>query len=277
MYEGHTLLPTIEKISKKFNLSKPIIVADAGLLNNDNIKALEAQKYEYILGAKIKNESKENKEKMLSSSFEDGSYLLLESGNAKLIVQYSTKRAKKDEHNRKRGLKNLEKKIKSGKLTKQNINNRGYNKYLKMEGEITISIDAEKFIADQKWDGLKGYITNCNQAPSLIIENYKNLWHIEKAFRMSKTDLRIRPIYHRVRKRIEAHICLSFVAYSIYKELERVLQKEKYRLSVEKASEITHNMYQMEITLPESRHSKNILLKMDKDQAELVRIINKYF
>ncbi|MGB4838920.1 MAG: IS1634 family transposase [Saprospiraceae bacterium] len=277
IYEGHTLLPTIEKISKKFNLSKPIIVADAGLLNNDNIKALEAQKYEYILGAKIKNESKENKEKMLSSSFEDGSYLLLESGNAKLIVQYSTKRAKKDEHNRKRGLKNLEKKIKSGKLTKQNINNRGYNKYLKMEGEITISIDAEKFIADQKWDGLKGYITNCNQAPSLIIENYKNLWHIEKAFRMSKTDLRIRPIYHRVRKRIEAHICLSFVAYSIYKELERVLQKEKYRLSVEKASEITHNMYQMEITLPESRHSKNILLKMDKDQAELVRIINKYF
>ncbi|MBK8519021.1 MAG: transposase [Saprospiraceae bacterium] len=51
-YMGHTLLPTIEKISKKFNLSKPIIVADAGLLNNDNIKALEAQKYEYILGAK---------------------------------------------------------------------------------------------------------------------------------------------------------------------------------------------------------------------------------
>lgn len=277
IYEGHTLVPTIEKISKKFNLSKPIIVADAGLLNNDNIKALESQEYEYILGARIKNESNENKEKMLSASFEDKSYIVMESGNAKLIVQYSSKRAKKDEHNRKRGLKNLEKKIKSGKLTKQNINNRGYNKYLKMEGEIIISIDEEKFKADQKWDGLKGYVTNCNHAPSIIIENYKNLWHIEKAFRMSKTDLRIRPIYHRLRKRIEAHICLSFVAYSIYKELERVLKEEKYRLSVEKASEITHNMYQMEITLPESRHSKKILLKMDEDQTELVRIINKNF
>lgn len=277
IYEGHTLVPTIEKISKKFNLSKPIIVADAGLLNNDNIKALESQEYEYILGARIKNESNENKEKMLSASFEDKSYIVIESGNAKLIVQYSSKRAKKDEHNRKRGLKNLEKKIKSGKLTKQNINNRGYNKYLKMEGEIIISIDEEKFKADQKWDGLKGYVTNCNHAPSIIIENYKNLWHIEKAFRMSKTDLRIRPIYHRLRKRIEAHICLSFVAYSIYKELERVLKEEKYRLSVEKASEITHNMYQMEITLPESRHSKKILLKMDEDQTELVRIINKNF
>lgn len=277
IYEGHTLVPTIEKISKKFNLSKPIIVADAGLLNNDNIKALESQEYEYILGARIKNESNENKEKMLSASFEDKSYIVIESGNAKLIVQYSSKRAKKDEHNRKRGLKNLEKKIKSGKLTKQNINNRGYNKYLKMEGEIIISIDEEKFKADQKWDGLKGYVTNCNYAPSIIIENYKNLWHIEKAFRMSKTDLRIRPIYHRLRKRIQAHICLSFVAYSIYKELERVLKEEKYRLSVEKASEITHNMYQMEITLPESRHSKKILLKMDEDQTELVRIINKNF
>lgn len=55
-----------------------------------------------------------------------------------------------------------------------------------MEGEIIISIDEEKFKADQKWDGLKGYVTNCNHAPSIIIENYKNLWHIEKAFRMSK-------------------------------------------------------------------------------------------
>ena len=94
---------------------------------------------------------------------------------------------------------------------------------------------------------------------------------------MSKTDLKIRPIYHRVRKRIEAHICISFVAYSIYKELERVLKEEKYRLSVEKASELTHNMYQMEISLPESRHTKNIILKMDDDQAELVRIVNKFF
>ena len=56
-----------------------------------------------------------------------------------------------------------------------------------------------------------------------IIENYSNLWHIEKAFRMSKTDLRIRPIYHHLQRRIEAHICISFTAYSIYKELERIL------------------------------------------------------
>jgi transposase len=71
-------------------------------------------------------------------------------------------------------------------------------------------------------------ITNTKLIDKQVMENYKNLWHIEKAFRMSKTDLRIRPIYHRLQSRIEAHICISFTAYCIYKELERILYKEKY-------------------------------------------------
>ncbi len=78
----------------------------------------------------------------------------------RLIVCFSQKRAAKDEHNRKRGLKRLEKQIKAGKLTKSNINNKGYNKYLKLKGKLTIEIDYEKFEADKAWDGLKGYITN---------------------------------------------------------------------------------------------------------------------
>lgn len=278
IYEGHTLIPTIEKISKKFNLSKPIVVADAGLLSNSNIKELQKNGYHFILGARIKNETETIKNKIFQTQLKHNeTAIIAKSNELKLILAYSDKRAKKDEHNRKKGLERLEKKIKSGKLTKSNINNRGYNKYLKMEGEINVSIDKEKFDKDGKWDGLKGYITNCDLKPKEIIENYKNLWHIEKAFRMSKTDLRIRPIYHRLRKRIEAHICLSFVAYSIYKELERVLKLENYPLSVEKAAELTHNMYQLEILLPESLHTTKILLKMDKNQKRLIEIINKNF
>ena len=94
---------------------------------------------------------------------------------------------------------------------------------------------------------------------------------------MSKTDLRIRPIYHRLRDRIEAHICISFAAYCIYKELERVLYLEKSSLSLKKAAELTHNMYQLTYTLPDSKHTKSRLLKMDQDQIELYQIINKYF
>lgn len=278
IYEGHTLIPFIEKITAKFKLNKPIIVADAGLLSNDNIKALEEKKYEYIIGARLKNEPEKIKQEIVSKNLTNGQIIKIKKANhTKLIVAFATNRAIKDEHNRRRGLQRLEKQIKAGKLTKSNINNKGYNKYLKLKGDVSIEIDYEKFNTDKSWDGLKGYVTNTQLTNTQVIENYKNLWHIEKAFRMSKTDLRIRPIYHRLRRRIEAHICISFTAYCIYKELERVLYKEKSALSLKKAAEVTHNMYEIAFTLPESKHTKSQLLKMDDQQAELYQIINKNF
>jgi transposase len=278
IYEGNTLIPTIEKISRKFDLKKPIIVADAGLLSRDNIKALEETGYEYILGGRIKSESASMKKQILENKLGDGQTLIITKNNTtKLIVSYSDKRAAKDEHNRKRGLLRLEKQIKNGKLTKTNINNRGYNKYLKIKSKVEVEIDYEKFNQDKSWDGLKGYVTNTKLAPEQIIENYKNLWHIEKAFRMSKTDLRVRPIFHRLRKRIEAHICISFTAYTIYKELERVLYQNKSTISLKQAAELTHNIYELIVTLPESKQTRKILLRLDENQAQLKKIIDENY
>jgi transposase len=277
-YEGHTLIPFLEKISKKFNLNKPIVIADAGLLSTENIKALEQQEYEYIIGGRLKNESETIKQQILNNNFIDGTTICIQKNeNTRLIINYSSNRATKDEHNRKRGLARLEKQIKAGRLTKSNINNKGYNKYLKMIGDVVIEIDYQKYTLDNKWDGLKGYVTNTKLSDNEVMENYKNLWHIEKAFRMSKTDLRIRPIYHRLRNRIEAHICISFTAYCIYKELERVLYEEKSTISLKKASELTHNMYQITYMLPDSKITKSRLLTMDEEQYELYQIINKKF
>ena len=277
-YEGHTLIPFLEKISVKFNLQKPIIIADSGLLSRKNIEALEEKQYEYIIGARIRNESKLVKEKILKTKLKDGETRRIKRNQrTRIILSYSENRAKKDAHNRERGLKRLEKKISSGKLTKSNINNRGYNKYLKLQGELLVEIDYDKYEKDKQWDGLKGYVTNSKLSNKQIIENYSNLWHIEKAFRMSKTDLKIRPIYHRLKNRIEAHICISFTVYAIYKELERILYMGKSNLSLEKAKDITHNMYEITYTLPESNLTKSKLLKMDDQQAELFQIVMKNF
>ena len=278
IYEGDTLIPFIEAISRKFNLGKPVIVADAGLLSYKNIEALENQSYQYIIGARLKNADGSLQEQIIQHPWQDGQIKSFHTKNNKrLIVSFSNARATKDEHNRARGLQRLEKQLRSGRLTKTHINNKGYNKYLKMEGELTITIDYERFEKDKRWDGIKGYITNTDLNEKEVVENYKNLWYIEKAFRMSKTDLRIRPIYHRLRHRIEAHICLSFTAYCIYKELERVLKIEKSDISLQTAAEITHTIYQLTVVLPESNHTKNYLLRMDDKQAELCRIIEKYF
>lgn len=278
IYEGRTLIPFLEKITSKFNLEKPIVVADAGLLSNENIMALELKNYEYIIGSRLKNETQKTKDKIIENKLNNGQIISIKkANNTRLIVSYADNRASKDEHNRKRGLQRLEKQIKAGKLTKSNVNNKGYNKYLKMHGEIAVEIDYEKYEKDSQWDGLKGYVTNTKLKDKEVIENYKNLWHIEKAFRMSKTDLRIRPIYHRLQNRIEAHICLSFTAYCIYKELERVLYNEKVDISVKKAAELTHNMYEINYTLPDSKHTKSKLLKMDELQTKIYQIIQKNY
>jgi len=276
IHEGHTLLPFLEKVSRRFKIGKPIVVADSGLLSQKNISALSANGYTYIIGARIKNEASTIKEKIIANDYSENPINRIKiTDNENLIISYSEKRAKKDVYNRKRGLIRLENRVKSGKLTKSNINNRGYNKYLHIEGEVNVKIDYSKIALDQQWDGLKGYKTNTVLSDEEILENYSNLWYIERAFRMSKTDLRIRPIYHRLRNRIEAHICISFVAYTIYKELERALKEAKSNISVKTANELTHNMYQITYTLPDAQIIKTQLLKMDDKQIELYEIVKK--
>jgi len=239
---------------------------------------LDSSGYKYIIGARIKNESKHIKEKILDEEWIDGHSINIKRGKRqRIIVSYSDRRAMKDMHNRQRGLTRLEKSLKRGRLTKANINNRGYNKYLKLTGDVQIEIDYDKYNADQLWDGLKGYITNTSLRANEVIDNYNNLWHIERAFRISKTDLKIRPIYHRLRNRIEGHICISFSAYAIYKELERALKTEKSYLSVKRAADLTHNMYQLNVRLPQSKHQESFLFRMSREQSDLYQIILKYY
>jgi transposase len=274
-FEGHTMLPVVEAFRKRYQLQDLIIIADAGLLSNDNIEELRQKKYQYILGARIKNESRALKDKILDLSLSDGESIAIEKDiDQRLIVSYSSKRAKKDAANRKKGLEKLERNIAKGKLTKQHINNRGYNKYLKMDGAINISIDYEKYKTDSKWDGLKGYLTNTRMLKDQIIETYGHLWRIEKAFRVSKTDLRIRPIYHRIRERIEAHLCIAFCAYKIYKELERQLKEKEAGLSPEKAIDILKTIYEITIITPYSKQKQSRLHLPNDEQQNLLKLFN---
>ena len=193
-----------------------------------------------------------------------------------MIVSYSNARHKKDQYNRERGLKKLRQGIESGKLKKKHINNRGYNKFLTLKGTVEVEIDEAKIEADSFWDGLKGYITNTQLPETQVIENYRHLWQIEKAFRISKTDLRIRPIHHYRRKRIEAHICIAFVAYTIYKELERLLNQNKAEISPKRAIELTQNMYAIECRMPDEMEKKRLILTMDPEQQILYDIVLKH-
>ncbi|NJK72353.1 MAG: IS1634 family transposase [Synechococcaceae cyanobacterium SM2_3_60] len=249
-YEGDTFLPILEGFRTKYGFQKLTVVADAGLLSNRNVAELMEKGYEFILGARIKNESNEVRDKILKLDFAKEKRHLIERDGLKLVVTYSEDRAKKDRYNREKGLARLEKLLKSGKLTKSSINNKGYNKFLKMEGDVTLAVDSEKVTLDQKWDGLKGYLTNSTMTVEEILQNYRHLWQIEKAFRVAKSELKIRPVFHFKRERIEAHICLNFTAYKVYKELDRQLKEKKSDFSPEKVIQIIQNIYEITVITP---------------------------
>lgn len=272
-FEGHTLLPVIDSFKEKYNLEKLVVVADAGLLSNKNIDLLTKKHYEFILGARIKNETKTIKQKILKFNLKNGqSRSIKKPDGNKLIISYSEKRAGKDAYNRARGLQRLEKALKSGKLSKKHINNKGYNKYLKLDGQVSVKIDYDKFNDDKKWDGLKGYITNTKLPQKEVIAQYKQLWQIEKSFRISKTDLRIRPIYHYVKRRIEAHICIVFAATIVIKELERQLKKKRSELSPQKVIDTLKTIYALSIVTPYSKTRHNRLLVKTEQQAHLIKL-----
>jgi transposase len=274
-FEGHTMLPVIEGFTAKYGLGKLVVIADSGLLSKENIEELVKNDYAFILGARIKNESKTIKDRILSLNLKNGdSEIIIRGNNMRLVVSYSDSRAKKDRFNRERGLKKLDKQVKSGKLTKSSLNNRGYNKFLKLTGDVKISINSEKIEEDSKWDGLKGYLTNTTLTKQEIIDNYGQLWKIEKAFRISKNDLKIRPIYHRLHRRIEAHICIAFVAYKVYKELERLLKVKGSDLSPEKAIATAKTIYSVTATTPTSKEAISQTLLLNEEQRHLANLFH---
>jgi transposase len=272
-FEGHTMLPVIDSFKTNYRLNDLVIIADSGLMSHANITELQSKGYQYILGARIKSETADIKKQILSLSLTNGQSKVIEKDtDTRLIITYSEGRAKKDKANREKGLRKLEKQIAKGRLTKAALNNRGYNKFLKLEGNVNISMDETKVKEDMCRDGLKGYITNTILSKEDIIDNYKHLWKIEKAFRISETELKIRPIYHRLQRRIEAHICIAFVAYKVYKELERQLENKKAGLSAEKAIEIAKTIYSIKVIAPKTKEVILKTLYLAEEQRYLARL-----
>lgn len=270
-YEGDTMIPILTHFSSKYSIENLVVVADSGLLSKSNIQKLIDGGYQYILGARIKNMGSNLTHQILDLKLDDRESAEIHLKNSeKLIVGYKQSRAAKDEKNRRRGLEKLEKAVRGGKLGKSNINNRGYNKYLTMSGDVHISIDYEKFNDDSKWDGLKGYITNCPLSKEEVIKQYSLLWNIERTFRISKSDLQMRPVFHRLRRRIESHICISFAACKVYKELERLLKEKKTKYSAEQAIDIIKTIYKVKIQTPYSAQVYERLVIKNQDQKAIV-------
>ncbi len=122
-----------------------------------------------------------------------------------------------------------------------------------MDGNTTVSINHERIRQDQRWDGLKGYLTNTNIPTEEIVAAYHKLWNVERAFRIAKSKIEIRPMFHFTRRRIEAHISICFVALKVYKELERLLKQSHINMSVDKVLNMAKTVTTISIYMPQNK------------------------
>jgi transposase len=242
-FEGHTMLGILQKFKEKNPQANPIIVADAAMLSQDNMTRLDDEGYQYIVGARLANTTLcfiNQIETQLSKT--DGSHIRLAypKRSYEVICSYSEKRARKDRREFEKQLtraKDLIERKECGRRTK----------FIKKNFK-----DADCFVLNEelkskteKLLGVKGYITNVPEnvlSNTQVVDYYHDLWHVEQSFRVSKTDLQARPIFHQTHDAIKAHVLLCFMALMMGKFLEI-----KTGLSLRQIRDILWNVHEAHI------------------------------
>ena len=225
-FEGHSLISVLQTMQARYDVRKMIFVADRGMLNEDNLHALDEAGAYYIVGAKLKQLPVALQTKVLDKSAyqADGkgasSAAELTHKKRRLIVSHCPKRADKDQHDRQKAVDRLIKKIGKSQNPKSLLNNYDYKKFLIIKGKTSLSINQDKIDAESRWDGLHGVITNLPDTPHQeVLSHYRGLWQVEESFRITKHDLKVRPIYHWTPSRVRAHIAISFMAFACIRQL----------------------------------------------------------
>jgi transposase len=215
-FEGHTILPFITRFRDRHKPETLTVVADAAMISKDNIEQLIANNLKYIVGARLGNLSLELIEKISKElNRNDARTFRLETKLGHLICQFSQRRYRKDRKDMDKQIERAKENIKKPKSSIRVC------KFIKKFGNLKYEFNKKLEEKTKLLLGIKGYYTNLEIASDqYVIDQYRNLWKIEKAFRIAKSDLIIRPIYHFRKKTIEAHILICFVALCISKYIE---------------------------------------------------------
>lgn len=242
-FEGHTMLSVVKQFQKQHRDTKPIIVADAAMLSRENLQSLETEGYRYIVGARLANMPRTFIDKINTTLIRQEGVTIRLSYLERaydVICTYSLQREKKDR-------RQFEKQIVRAKefIARQEPGKRA--KFVKKSEADKTSFVFDETLKEktEKLLGIKGYCTNIPEATlsnDRIVAYYHDLWHIEQAFRMSKTDLKTRPIFHHAHEAIKAHVLLCFMALMMGKFLEI-----KTGLSLQRIRDILWNVHEAHI------------------------------
>jgi transposase len=227
----------IDKISKKFQIDKVVLVGDRGMISRKNIKHLADSGYQYILGYRMRTIPKADRQAVLSKAnlkvikqkslhWKEVNY-----EGQRLLVCYNPERAKKDAAKRDDIVSRLRERLKCDADVKTIVTNQDYKKFLIITGAAP-KVDEQKIKDDAMYDGIYVITSNTKLKGGEIISGYKDLWQIEQGFRRLKSELELGPMYHWKDRRIRAHTMICFLALIVrttfYKKLREKYEDASY-------------------------------------------------
>jgi hypothetical protein len=223
--ETKTMLPVIEKFMAAHDLPDVTVVADAGMISEANQKAIEAAGLSFILGMKIPHIPyvvEEWRRQHPGEEVPDGHVFTQpwpagpssKRRDQMIYYQFWADRAR-------RTLRGIDEQVAKAAKAVAGLAPVKRNRFIALDGAVK-SVNRELEAKARDLAGLKGYVTNLAACPDgtpvtadFVIGSYHQLWNIEKSFRMSKSDLQARPVYHRKRDSIEAHLTIVFAALAV--------------------------------------------------------------
>lgn len=275
-FEGHTLLPVIDKIKMNYEVEKVVLVADAALMNKINVSTLTEKNINYVIAARLKNTNKEIKTTILEP---DGYQKIVENEEDtiqaktiklptgdRLAVFQSSKRARKDEYDRQKDIERIKKYINS--TAKSQLTSRLKKPYVTIKS-CKVEINLDKLNNEKKWDGFFGLQTNLeNVEPADLLSTYRGLWQVEQTFRIAKSNLEIRPVFHYNTDRIRAHFLICYMSLALIRYVAFALSTHQLHYPVEQLHLLLN---QMRVT--KLHHADNNIYEFLEDQPpDLARI-----
>ena len=224
--ETKTILPVMEAFKRRHKTTHLSVVADAGMLSQGNLAELEQAGYGYIVGSRLNKIPYDIEQYQKQAELSDGQIFMTKTKveGQQIIYQYREKRAALDRRNIAKQIAKAENIV----LGKAQLKRSKFVKLTTTSG--TRSLNTELIDKALSLVGIKGYVTNLDIPAEQVISAYHELWHVEQSFRMSKNDLKARPIFHHQRDSIEAHLTVVMVGLAMSKDVERRTKLSRRKL-----------------------------------------------
>jgi hypothetical protein len=286
--EVKTLLPVLEKFRKRFSVTKATVVCDRAMASAHNVTALQEAGFSFVLACKLKqlpeqlhindrsllsklNANESDEEAVLFRVMDHPKY-----PDSTLIVTYSPKRAEKDRKDRERMMEKMQAKLSSKEgSVKKLISNAAYKKFTTVKKGSEVTLNQSAVDEDIAWDGFHGISVSkgANLSAKEALSRYADLWHVEETFRVTKTTLRARPIFHWRPHRVLSHVMICFITLFLERTLELLLRRAGTPLSPDRIRYALSQMHSILVEDEESGRLGQIESNLSEDAKAICAVL----